>query len=283
MGYLEGTGKSLNTIQSYRSDLAAFEAFLTGRGRAGIRLAQLEPAILKEYLGALKAGGMRTNTRRRKVLTAHRFLRYLVGRNRLGAELGVKLPAPHKVERVPKVTPIERLRAAVLSLEPANPLQRRNRLLLRTLLESGCTVSEAARLSFADLDPSGSNASILFRGKAERRVPVPLELCREAEQLRVETGAAASAPLFTGFSKVGPLPGAITPRGVELLVEAHRARFGMPELTPRSFRHSRVLSWHREGVSRAEIQRRLGLKTEYAFRIYAPLLQADAPASSDPA
>ena len=80
--------------------------------------------------------------------------------------------------------------------------------------------------------------------------------------------------IFSGFNKFGSMGGAITSRGIELLVRSHAGRLGYEELTPRTFRHTAVVHWFTEGLAREEIQRRLGLRTAYAFRIYEPIFQA---------
>jgi site-specific recombinase XerD len=273
LGYLEGTGKSAHTIQGYRSDLAALEAFLGSNSPDGrIRLERLDRAALSEYLEHLKAQKQRTNTRRRKVLTAHRFLRYLVGRKRLGSEVGARLPAPFKVERVPKVVDPAALAQWVRGLPFSNPAEVRNRGLFWTLLETGCQVSEVGRLRFEDFHLDAASATVEFASKdgTTRRVPVDPELVTF-----ILSSKSGSVHPFTGFTRMGPSPEPITGRGIELLTRALSRRSELGALTPRAFRKAAVMRWHGQGVDLAEIRRRLGLKTEYAFRAFAPLFRAN--------
>jgi integrase len=99
------------------------------------------------------------------------------------------------------------------------------------------------------------------------------ELLSEIEELK-QLSNGRSPAVFLGYNKHGPLGAPISARGVELLVRFYSSRLNIPELTPRTFRHSAVVGWFKQGVTQDEIQKRLGLRTAYAFRAYAPLLRS---------
>ena len=158
-------------------------------------------------------------------------------------------------------------------LEGEGRLALRNRVLLCTLLETGCLVSEVARLQFDQFD--FERGVLEVQGKAARSIPISQQLLAQVASLR-ESGPGRF--LFLGFNRFGPLAATpVTPRGVEMLVKAHASRLGAPELTPRVIRHSVVVAWARSGVEIPVIRERLGLKTDYAFRAYAPLLRDLGP------
>lgn len=266
-GYLEGSGKSAHTIKNYRSDLNSFQEFLEkGLGSALVPLSQVNRTDLEQYHDYLKAQGQKTNTRRRKILTVRRLLTFLTKRNKISLDVGKKLPTPHKMERVPLTVKAPELLIAVQNLKIENEIQLRNRVLLWMLAETGAQVSEVARMRFDDLSMNAGSALLQFRGKSERQITVSKALHDAAMAL-----SQSSPYLFLGHNKFGSLGSPITPRGIELLVKSYAPRLGLGELTPRTFRHSIVVQWFSEGLSRDEIQKRLGLKTAYAFRIYEPL------------
>ncbi|MCM2278299.1 MAG: site-specific integrase [Oligoflexia bacterium] len=274
IGYLEGTRKSAHTIKNYRLDLLSFQKFLT-RGKGKPRLEQLGADDLEHFHAWLRSQGLKTNTRRRKLLTVQRFLAYLSRRNKAAVEVARKYPTPHKIERIPMTVSSQELIRAIRELPSETLLDARNRALLWSLAETGCLVSEVTRLHADDWQPT----KVQIRGKSPREVPISSELHEAILRLRSQQ----SEPdfLFQGFNKFGSLGAPITSRGVELLVRSHAARLGFPELTPRTFRHSAVLRWFSEGLAREEIQRRLGLRTAYAFRVYdAMLSQGNAKSSS---
>src|SRR6185437_383437 len=150
MGYLEGTGKSAHTIKNYRLDLLAFQDFIENHlAREPKALYEIGAADLERYHQFMKAQGLKNNTRRRKLMTLRKFLSYLAGRKKLsrGMEsLGKTLPTPYKLERIPATIPASDLATAIAALPAVTALDLRNRAILRTLLETGCLISEAAKL-----------------------------------------------------------------------------------------------------------------------------------------
>jgi site-specific recombinase XerD len=270
VGFLEGTGKSAHTIANYRQDLGLFERFVSRRlSRKPLLVDQLTLRDLRAYAESLRAEGFQDNTRRRRLLTVRRFFEYLTRRGKLSVDLGKRVPAPHKIERIPRVQDAELLLGRVRGLEAEGLLALRNKVLLATLLETGCLVSEVARLQFDHWD--FETASLAVSGKSARRIPVSQVLLAEVASLRERTSGKF---LFLGFNRFGPLTSVpVSPRGVELLVRAYADRLGSPELTPRMIRHSVVVAWARRGVEQKQIREWLGLRTDYAFRAYAPLLK----------
>lgn len=282
VGYLEGTEKSAHTIKNYKSDLVSFQNYLEkGLGSAPVALAEVNYDDLERYHEFLKAEGLKTNTRRRKVLTVRRMLKYLTLRNKLTLDVGRKIPAPQKIERIPLTVSYSDLLQAVRKLPADVEIQARNRALLWTLVETGCLVSEVTPLRFEDWKVLPREQSeidvppayyVTFGGKAARAVPVSSDLYQEIERLRIKAGERQ--PIFLGFNKFGSLGAPITARGIEMLVKSYAPRLGFEILTPRTFRHTAVIEWFKSGLSRAEIQKRLGLKTDYAFRTYDPVFKS---------
>ncbi|MGK5083926.1 site-specific integrase [Bdellovibrionota bacterium FG-1] len=276
LGYLEGTSKAQHTIKNYRLDLLAFESFLRkDLGDRPLSLGQLSSKDLDRFHEHLKESGQKTNTRRRKLLTVRRFLSFLVKRKKLPIELGKKISTPHKIERVPKVLSSETLIATIRALPHDTFLDARNRAMLWTLAETGCQVSELAALRFEDWSAN----KVQIRGKAPRLLAISSDLRTAVDELKKYCGDRPW--VFLGFNKLGPLGGAISPRGVELLVQFHAPRLGQVELTPRTFRHSIVIHWYAQGCTLQEIQNRLGLKTQYAFRSYEPLFKSVLKSKSE--
>ncbi len=278
IGYLEGSGKSFNTITNYRLDLLGFRNFLiqqsSQKKKKPIQLQGIEPKDLLRFHDDLVRRGQKANTRRRKFLTVNKFFSYLVQRKKLPLEFGKKVPSPQKIERVPVTVSTQHLLQVIEALPRVALLEARNRLLLWILAETGAQVTEVAQLRFDDFTAEKNSIGgwVQILGKGERKVPVSHELREEIQVMRRRS--PKSPWLFTGFNRQGPLGGAISARGVELVVKHYAPQFTDSKFTPRTLRHSVVLHWFEQGLSRAEIQARLGLKTAYAFRSYEPLLKA---------
>ena len=296
VGYLEGTQKSLHTIKNYRLDLLAFQDFITKEySDTLIRVDQVNGKDLERFREYLKERGLKTNTRRRKILTVTQFMNYLSRRRKLSPEVAKKMPAPHKIERVPFTVSSIQLIKAIQALHDETLIEARNKALLWTLAETGCLVSEVAHLRFDSWSQTSPTQITLSLGiKSQRQVPVSKSLFQAIQNLRNFTrgGKTTESPthedlrqkdphwIFFGFNKFGSLGSPISPRGIELLVKLYGPRLGFTELTPRTFRHSAVLHWFEKGIPQPEIQALLGLKTAYAFRSYELLFKSSSETTS---
>ncbi len=272
VGYLEGTQKSLHTIKNYSLDLAAFHEFLIEEysGKL-IQPSEISADDLTRYRQFLQKKGLKTNTRRRKILTVSQFLTYLSKRNKLPTNLATQLPAPHKIERIPFTVSSRELLDRIKKLPAVTLIEARNRVLLWVLAETGCQVSEVIAFRYEQWTQKTEQiGQVEILGKSPRNIPVSADLLKEVHRMR--EGATQSPWIFLGFNKFGSLGAPISARGVELLVKAYGSKLGHPELTPRTFRHSVIIQWFSEGLSQQEVQARLGLRTTYAFRSYETLL-----------
>ncbi len=276
IGYLEGTQKSKNTIKNYRLDLQSFQDFINRTQKLKSKnLSELTSADLEAFHNYLKMNRLKTNTRRRKLLTLRRFLRYHTQRKKLPLDVGVSLLAPEKVERIPYIVSLAELIEKIRALPHETELDSRNRALLWTLAETGCLVSEVSKMKFQDWEEN----KVRITGKLARELSVSSELSYTISLLQ-EKSLKKNASIFLGFNKFGSMGAPITPRGVELLVRLYAERLGFSKMTPRTFRHSAVLYWFQSKVKKEEIKRRLGLKTEYAFRVYESLFKSNSAATS---
>jgi site-specific recombinase XerD len=288
LGYLEGTKKAKHTIESYRLDLQAFHDYLMEHtSKKEITIQDISYLDLNHYQAFLLEQGLKNNTQRRKILTVGRFFRYLFQRKKAPQELARKLLAPQKIERVPvtlSASQLLSLRALISSLPQSTLMEARNRTLLWTLLETGCLVSEVVRLRFDDwrMDLARQEAQVFFHSKKAfetvRSIDVSFELYQAAEALRKESKDCSW--MFTGFNKFGSLGAPMTPRGVEIPLKMYAIRFGFDFLTPRTLRHSVAVHWFESKISDSEIQRRLGLRSRYAFRAYQAILISSAATTS---
>lgn len=269
-GHLEGTAKSLHTIASYRLDLSHFQKFLG----VDTKLNELTRKDLERYHDFLKTEGYKTNTRRRRLMTVRKFMAYVTKRSKLEIDVAKKLPAPEKIERVPHYVNSLDLIKKIQALDAETLILNRNRVLLWVLAETGCQVSELTRLAWREVDLK--KHEIEFLGQSKRTVSISTQLSHAMAKIKKENEQFC----FLGFNRFGSLGSPITSRGIELLVKAYEKRLAIGDLTPRTFRHSVVVHWHVMGISEKEIQRRLGLRTAYAFRVYAPIFKTHAATKS---
>jgi site-specific recombinase XerD len=284
LGHLEGVGKASSSLSTYKVDLGAFQKFLArGLGSRPVTLSKITRSDLEQYSAWLIKQGHRPNTRRRRLLVARRFLNFLHQRKRLGFEVGRRIPTPARVERIPHTTDARELVSRIRALSTSSEIERRDQVLLWLLTETGCATSEPRRLRAEHFAISAAGTpEVRITAKTPRSVPISRELHEAVlDLIRIQSERVKKSPwLFEGFNRFGPMSGAMTGRAVELLVRDYSGHLGEPRLVPRMIRHSVVMEWARQGIPQDEMQRRLGLRSRYAFRTYGPMIEARYPANT---
>ncbi len=217
-------------------------------------------------------------------MTAKIFIRYLSGRidiTTVGAE---KIIPPEKVEKPPKLVP----RSTILQIQNTQPNTDwgcRNRALIGVLLDTGMLVSEAISLRIEDCsfdrsyDKTGASLEILGKRARSSRVTAATASALKELAKRQKKGAKVKY-FFYGYSKAGPKSEKLSARGVEVLFKNWARSYGIRHLHPRTLRHLFVVDCLLNGVSEAEIIRRISLKTPYAFRVYRTLMENMKPGNA---
>ena len=237
----------------YRSDLLTFETFLVtlapGR-KHDLELSALALSDLDTFGEWLQAQGYGNNSRRRKLLTVRKMFGFFYKRKKLNLD-PVRLVATLKVERVPATLDVAALRKVALQISATTVVSSRTRVALLVLCETGCLASEVPRFSKKSLTPIGLKLVGGREGK-EREVTVSAAL-REA--ILDLSAVVRSGPLLSGFNRYGPLPGPLTPRGLEMMLvelsKSPKIKALLPRgghLTPRLIRHSVAVQWLKAGI-----------------------------------
>jgi integrase/recombinase XerD len=269
MGFLTGTGKSLATISSYRGDLDLFEKFLREKKRDFYRLS---PRDLEAYHVWLEKQGLKTNTRRRKILSAKALVKYAVSRKKLAPSTVQYVRAPERLERLPWIPSREEFTKVLSVCEPKAPLALRNWLLVKLLSETGLSLAELCVLRWDQCNDSG----VAVEGKRPRRLAIEAATAQRLKEWRDKN---PGKHIFPGYNRHGITSEKMTPRGVELFFRVLARTSGFRFLKPKTLRHYCVVEWLREGLTDAEVQKRLGVHPTYSLHAYRKVLERDQPQS----
>lgn len=178
-------GKSPCTQQAYRSDIAAFEAFLDNK-----TLAQVKVDDIAAFTSALQQQGYAVSSLRRRLYAVKSLLSFAtkVGYLSLNPSHFVTLPKKRSnlSDRILTETEVLNL----IALEP----KPRNRIMLRFLYETGCRVGEMCQLKWRNLKPRSQGAQVDLWGKGGkmRSVLISPKLWTDLQTLRT----TANAPVF---------------------------------------------------------------------------------------
>jgi site-specific recombinase XerD len=281
-GFLEGIGKSLNTIKNYRSDLNSFKAFLEERGHD---FRTLKSRDFEDYALYLQKRYKPQNTSRRKLLTAKSFYEFLARRGPLDESPASFQGTPEKEEGMPWVPTSEQLTHILQTLKKDFSKQNqdwghpwdislRDLVLLRLLSETGILVSQCASLSWKDLESD--------HWKNDKDIPLYFskELQEDLVSWRKRCQSFSHAttdrlPLFIGANRYGMVTERLSVRGIEVIFERLAKRFDLPKLKARSLRHYAALFWLRSGVSEKVVLNRLALKSDSALINYRKILKKE--------
>jgi integrase/recombinase XerD len=254
-------------MSSYASDLEAFRSFLEVQQKTkSPDWSRLTLEHLEEYAEHLKALGQKSNTRRRKLLTLRKLLRYLHGRKEFPLDVSRKLPTPSKLERKPQLLDYEALTRQLEKLPQGTELEQRNALLVAFLLETGALISEVAPLQWREWNKKSGEIHIL--GKRERTLLLSADLNERLRSWWDRVNEAGCPWIFSGHNRFGSRGGAVSTRGIELAIKQVASRLGVEELVPRLFRQCVISHWIRQGMESKKIQERLGLTSDYSLRVY---------------
>ena len=203
---LSGAGRSPETAKAYQYAVCDLETFLTASG-ASVDPEQISPLQIERWLADRRASKSAANAG-----FVHRhvrpFFRWLIRRGYLDvAKDPFRSVATPKVEtKVVQIMSDDDVRAVLAATEGSDWSSRRDRALVRVLMDTGIRRGEACGLTVEDLDLATGTLHVrLTKGRRERLVPLGVKARMElrawlrarAEYLR-RNGHADGGALFCG-------------------------------------------------------------------------------------
>lgn len=301
-------GLSANTLDAYRRDLAAYQAWLAGREVTD--LAAVTPELLSSYVAELGgAPGKRAEPApatsaeptavagekpqkltpasiTRRLSTVRGMHRFLFDEGLLSEHAGRGVRTPKPTLRLPKALSVGDIEALLNAASGDDPVGLRDRALLELLYASGARVSEVTAIDLDDLlsqpgaadawrDPEralehGGFLRVTGKGSKQRIVPYGSF-----------AGSALAAylvrarPLFVAAGKgtpalfVGARGARLSRQSVWLIIRAAAERAGtLPEISPHTMRHSFATHLLAGGADVRTVQELLGHSSVTTTQIY---------------
>ena len=259
-----------NTREAYRADLEDFAAFAAG---SGVSLAGATPALLRDYLGRLRARGLAARSQARHLSALRQLYRFLLREGFRADDPSAGLDAPRPGKKLPTFLSPQEITAL---LDAAGRLPGRSGATavaaLELLYATGLRVSELLALSPSAI--TVGEAVILVRGKGgkERIVPLSPIAVAAAERLlagREKPGGEPGRWLFPGRDRRRPM----TRQGLALLLKQAALVAGLdPALvSPHVLRHSFATHLLANGADLRSLQTLLGHSAIATTEIYTHL------------
>ncbi len=265
------SGLSENTLNAYRTDLAAFEGWL---GKKKLPLDAVTRAELLNYLAANVRQGLSPRSSARRLSTLRRFYRYLLREGLIGEDPTADVRSPSLGRPLPKFiteASVEKLLAA----PPETILGVRDRAMLETMYASGLRVSELVALALNELDLTTGLVRVTGKGGKERIVPLGDEATSQlGDYLK------GARPSLLGEQKSGAV--FLTRRGQPMtrqafwqLIKRYSAAAGIDSsLSPHSLRHAFATHLLNHGADLRSVQMLLGHADLSTTQIYTHVAKA---------
>ncbi len=274
LAYLElERGMARNTLQSYRSDLLQFGAFLAGRGRGA---EDAEPADVADFLTELARGNGRkpatTSTIQRKAAALRSFYRHLRREGVRESDPTAQLTPPRKSRKLPRVLGRAEVQRLLEQPQGTDPIALRDRALLELMYACGLRASETIDLDMTQVDLVDHVVLARGKGSKERLVPVGRTAARAvADYLRRGrpqlVGERTQARLFVNF-RGGPL----TRQGLYKIIGRHAQSAGLQDkMSPHTLRHTFATHLLAGGCDLRSVQEMLGHADVSTTQLYTHL------------
>ncbi|MBN1808267.1 MAG: tyrosine recombinase XerD [Planctomycetes bacterium] len=264
-------GLSLNTVDAYASDLAAFNAFLKD---SDIPVHDVTPSHVQRFGGHRARAGDAPATIQRRLSAIHTYLDFIASININDAVDFDTVSAPRRGRRLPDVISVEEVVALIEAPDIGTALGMRDRALIEFLYGTGARASEAASLPLKDLNVDASYVRLFGKGRKERVVPIGGKLA-EALALYLREArpvlARPSSPRQVFLSKSGK---AIPRQDIWSIVRRHALKAGIRRhIHPHTLRHSFATHLLSGGANLRAVQEMLGHVSLTTTEIYTHIDQ----------
>lgn len=172
---LAATGKSGQTIRTYRIQLTKFQTWLQSNGFAD-DLSQVTTIDVSEYRDSLQESGKKPATVNTALASIEAFCNWMVSEGRMDTNPAVKVRRVSQVQEPPKWLSRSERSRLLRAVEKQENL--RNIAVVHVLLQAGLRASELCALTHDDVLISERKGSIVVqkgKGNKMRVVPIPRE------------------------------------------------------------------------------------------------------------
>jgi integrase/recombinase XerD len=265
-------GRSHQTLAAYRTDLRAYQAWLTDRGRS---LADVDEADIDAFVSHLRGLGRAPSTVKRSLVAVRALHRFCALEGAIPVDPAADVALPRVPRGLPKALTEDEFGALIGAVAGNDPLARRDRAIVELLYGTGLRISELVGLSLADLDLTDGILRAFGKGAKERLVPVGRFAIGAVEAWLAPGGRPEVAP--EQWARRGDAEalflntrgGRLSRQGAWGIVRKYGDRVGLgPRLTPHVLRHSCATHMLDHGADIRAVQELLGHASISTTQLY---------------
>ena len=267
-------GLSVNTLEAYRSDLAALGQWLAqpshNRNFKAISLDDL-----RQYLDDLRRRKLSNRSIARQVTTLRSLFGFLLEEGELSHNPAELLVTPKIGASLPKYLDHERIGQLIEAPDTAKPTGLRDHAMLDLLYATGLRVSELIQLRVADLDEYEGVVRVMGKGGKQRLVPVGKAALASIEEYRAQQRMQLLGGRVSPYLFVTARGTSMTRQGFWKLLRGHGKQAGIfRSLSPHVLRHTFATHLLEGGADLRSVQTMLGHADIGTTQIYTHVMRS---------
>lgn len=177
-------GLSLNTLNSYKSDLEKYFQWLSINSLSFKEVSRSEILLYLSFLFKSKLG---SKSVARKLSSLRSFYKFLVVKNILKSDPCEKVETPKVIKSIPKTLTEDEVERLLEAPDINSSLGMRDKTMIETLYSCGLRVSELIGLELIHVNLRQGVMKILGKGQKERLVPMSEKLISLMDSYLVES------------------------------------------------------------------------------------------------
>ncbi|MBF0099639.1 MAG: site-specific tyrosine recombinase XerD [Desulfobacterales bacterium] len=263
-------GLSQQTIESYRSDLNQYLAFLDKHTIRFFESNQTE--AIQQYLAELEHEGMTPRSRARHLVTLRGFFKYLTIENIIEKDPSKYIDLPKIGLKLPDTLSVQEMRSLLLMPNVTTTKGLRDAAMIELGYSAGLRVSELINIGLHHIQLEAGFVRVLGKGDSERLVPFG-DIAKE----KIQTYLKSSRPRLlktqtSDYLFVARAGKPMTRQSFWKLLKAYAQKSGITKnIKPHTLRHSFATHLLEGGADIRSVQIMLGHVDISTTQIYTHL------------
>lgn len=270
-------GAAANTISAYRNDLEQFRKFVSGTAENGSQSSWrvVDPPMLQDYIGVLRAREYADATVARKVAAVKSFFSYLTAEGVVALDPTETLSSPRVGKTLPKALTVQEIDELLEQpRKRSTPEAKRDKAMLELLYATGMRVSELVALDLDSIELRNNRATVRCVGKGGKERLIPIHE-QAVHALRVYLQDARPELARSKREKglfINRRGERLTRQGFWLILKNYAKGTNIPsDVTPHTLRHSFATHMLRGGAPLRSVQELLGHANISTTQVYTQL------------
>lgn len=266
-------GMSEHTVRAYKNDLTLFCEWLSENGIfEAIELDSLSHAKIRSYWAKRRNEGLCALSMKRGQSALRGFFKYAMRRKEITKNVAETMESPKTRRGLPKALSENITETFLNAPDKSTLMGLRDRAILETIYGSGLRVSEAADLTYENIDFSNQIARITGKGNKTRLVPMTPSSCGAIKTYLEARNS--KMPLFKDVKYIflNKSGAPLTTRSIGRMINKYTLQSAlMLHVTPHQFRHSFATHLLNNGADIRAVQEMLGHANLSTTQIYTQI------------